>query len=182
MTEDAKKELEEAVDAVEELIEANEMPFSRWLIKLLVEKMIVPAVVPALTAAGTSVVGWYMIGQNQLTERALEAGLEAGSAQVEKLDRARELVEEADPIPEPTPDSRVRIEVELEKRLEELRKKWEERTREMASRPLPTEEGVAETQQASNTLEQRIIEQKMKFPEGYVRQQLEVKMGLPAKR
>jgi hypothetical protein len=190
MTEDAKKELEEAVDAVEELIEANEMPFSRWLIKLLVEKMIVPAVVPALTAFGTSVVGWYAIGQNQLTDKALQAGLEAGAAQVEKLDRARELVDEATPEPvrgaggiTPPPEpSRAELELELERKLLELREKWEARTREMALESPSHEPDVSQTQQAANSLDQRILEQKTVFPEDYVRQQLEQKMGLPAKR
>ena len=82
----------------------------------------------------------------------------------------------------PPTHSQEELERELEKKLLELREKWEARTREMAIETESHEPDVSQTQQASGALEQRIIEQKAKFPEDYVRQQLQAKMGLPAKR
>ena len=45
MSEEARKELDEAADALKDLSEELKLPFNRWLIKLIVEKLLVPRIV-----------------------------------------------------------------------------------------------------------------------------------------
>jgi hypothetical protein len=171
MAEEARRELGEAVEAVEELIDANSLPFGRWVIQLFVKEVLVKAIIPAGTALVTSICGWYFIGQTQLEGRALDAGARAAEVQVEKLDRARELVSDVEPLvgsprvfaplTEPKPLS----DAELEVRLEEVRDRWEAKALEESS-------SLEVTEGAANTMDRRILEQKARFPEGYVRERL----------
>ena len=92
---DAEEELEEATEAVRDLIDDHKLPFSRWLIKLLVEKLLVPVLVPVIVAMGTSVCGWYFIGQGAMKEQASKAA----EHQVERLEEASLLVDEIVPMP-----------------------------------------------------------------------------------
>lgn len=170
MAEEARRELGEAVEAVEGLIDSNKMPFGRWLIKLIVEKLIVPVIVPSVMAVVTSVCGWYFYGQAQLEGVSLEAGARAAEAEVEKLDRARELVADVEPDSprvfatsdaiKPLSDS------EVEDRVDEIRDRWE--AEELEEETL--ESGL--TDDAINAMDLRILEQKSQFPEGYVRDRL----------
>ena len=130
MTGDPKKELEEATEAVENLIEENKLPFARWLIKLLVEKVAVPVLVPALTAAGTAATGWYMIGQYQVKDEVKQ--------EVRTHEDVRELIREAmDAHDEPTSDA---AEPPLPD-LEELRRLWEEEYAQPANLQIKGEMG-----------------------------------------
>lgn len=126
MSEEPNPDVSEAIDTIEEALAEAELPFGRYVVKLLIERALGPALVSAVTGAGAAAVGWYAIGQQQVVDRV--------EAEVEMRDRVRALLEEAmkrdtataTPLltvpmlidtPEPAPETN----------MEELREMWEKR-------------------------------------------------------
>lgn len=87
-----------------------QLPFRRWLIKLVVEKLLAPVIVPAATAAATAATGWYVVGQYQVKDQVEQ--------EVRVREGAREIVEDY-------ADSEEDLDVDAA--LEELRGRWAER-------------------------------------------------------
>jgi len=174
---DAKKELEEATEAVEELIDDNKTPFGRWLIKLIVEKLLAPVLTAAITAALTAILGWYAIGQKQVQLEAQKVGIEAGAkaaeAEAEKLEEARALIadwEERETSSQPSLPVAPKP-LELEAALEKMRGEW--KSRHERSVPLTGLKGDPDTSNAINLMQQQIQEQRERFPEEYIRARLQ---------
>jgi len=80
--------------------EEVKLPFSRWAIKLIVEKLLAPVIVPALTAALTAAGGWYAIGQYHVDGRVREEVLTHEAVR----DMIQDAIEDEEPAPATTPD------------------------------------------------------------------------------
>lgn len=188
---EAKKELEEAVEAVEELIEGHKMPFRRWLIKLIVEKLLAPVLASAITAALTSILGWYVIGQQQVQLEAQKVGIEAGAkaagAEAAKLEEARALLAEWEasrraPVP-PVDKPKALEKADIDAALKKMRAEWEKRYANAPTgpKPLVTLHGQDQDPDSGKTdaaiqrmqMQIQIQEQRQEFPEEYIRARIE---------
>jgi hypothetical protein len=185
MSDETTTEAAETPDEeLEQAEEKEERAWRRKMLTILLEKLLIPVLVPVLTSAATAVCGWYLIGQHQLTARALEAGGKAASAEVQRLEDANEVFAEyAQPVAEP-PRTPPLSEEELEAALEVLRERWAERVNAAAFLTHPdikpeTEvpDDVQAGQEAILGMDRALFEQRTQFPEDFFRARLKARVG-----